>query len=97
MRGLIGLAFLPLACLVGLILLCIVIYLVVRSYSTKAVSHTKPDDSSESASDTRWSRSDLSARQMSHKEIEPAKVCPACGGSNPDATEFCLFCGRKFF
>ena len=95
MKGFLAMAFLPLVCLVGLVILIVMVYLIVRSATSRAAEFSKLDNPPETDSESHWTHSDLVATTTQTGDIGPKNICPACGGPNSAAEEICSFCGRK--
>jgi len=90
--------FLPLLCLV-VIILSMVVALVILRRNTRAIQDKVKDFKSAQMdnedANTRWARADLKGEPSPgaiKMELEP---CPECGGENPVGSVVCQFCGRE--
>ena len=98
MRNIIGLALIPLICMIVTILTAVVVIFALRR-GTRAINEQAQDVIAQkqqtSSGNTRWARGDLQSEKFDAPKTEPTIPCPACGGENKSGSSTCSFCGSK--
>jgi type II secretory pathway component PulK len=98
MRNIIGLALIPLICMIVTILTAVVVIFALRR-GTRAINEQAQDIIAQKqqtrSGNTRWARADLQAEELDAPEPEPTIPCAACGGENKASRSTCSFCGSK--
>lgn len=98
MKFLLGLTFLPLICLGVSIIIGIVILVALRRGTQTVSQYAEEQQNSVNgnvSANTRWARGDLKGVDQPVIDVSAVTACPACGGSNPEGSAACKFCGRE--
>jgi uncharacterized membrane protein len=98
MRNVIGLALIPLICMIVTILTAVVVVFALRR-GTRAINEQAQDVIAQkqqtSSGNTRWARGDLQSENLEAPKPQPTIACPACGGENTAGSSTCTFCSSK--
>lgn len=100
MKAIPGLIFLPLLCLVVILVTDIILWITLKRGNQTIQAYLEKQEPSQRKSDpnadTRWARADLQSSNEANASSAQSAICPACGAENSVGQKNCPLCGHKF-